>query len=201
MLYLGQGQIEPESYTSNAEEEEAWQALEERMDIIGQNGATGEHYGEPMDDNCPAARIGELGNQVHNLGCDYQNDEDLSDELGQVAVTLWDLAKKAGTRTDAQIEWDGTGLPPCGTICECLFNDGWVKVVVLSVNGDEAWVCRPRGSHIVSKGLGNEFRPIRTQAQIDRALLTETLNCMRKETDVGVIADAIIEMGFRITKP
>ena len=93
MLYLGQGHVEPESYTSNAEEEEAWQAAEERMDIIGQNGATGEHYGEPMDDNCPAARIGELGNQVHSLGCDYQNDEDLSDKLGKVAVMLWDLAE------------------------------------------------------------------------------------------------------------
>ena len=59
---------------------------------------------EPMDDNCPAARIGELGNQVHNLGCDYQNDEDLSDELGQVAVTLWDLAKKVAIRDQAQRE-------------------------------------------------------------------------------------------------
>ena len=76
-------------------------------------------------------------------------------------------------RTQAKTEpattaWDGTGFPPVGTICECLFNDGWVKVVVLSVNGDEAWVRRPRGSHIVSKGLGNEFRPIRTQAQRER---------------------------------
>ena len=68
----------------------------------------------------------------------------------------------------ATTAWDGTGFPPVGTICECLFNDGWVKVVVLSVNGDEAWVRRPRGSHIVSKGLGNEFRPIRTQAQRER---------------------------------
>jgi len=54
---------------------------------------------EPMDDNCPAARIGELGNQAHNLGCGYQNDEDLSDELGRVAVMLWDLANKAAIRT------------------------------------------------------------------------------------------------------
>ena len=58
----------------------------------------------PMDDNCPAARIGELGNQVHNLGCDYQNDEDLSDELGQVAVTLWDLAEKVASLDQAQRE-------------------------------------------------------------------------------------------------
>jgi len=61
---------------------------------------------EPMDDNCPAARIGELGNQVHNLGCDYQNDEDLSDELGQVAVTLWDLAKKVASFDQNQLERD-----------------------------------------------------------------------------------------------
>ena len=96
MLYLGQGQIEPESYTSNAEEEEAWKAAEERMDIIGHNGGTGEHYKEPMDDNCSSARIGDLGNLVHNLGCDYQNDEDLSDKLGRLAIMLWDLAKVAG---------------------------------------------------------------------------------------------------------
>ena len=68
----------------------------------------------------------------------------------------------------ATTTWDGTGLPPRGTICECLFNDGWVKVLVLSVNGYEAWVRRPRGSHIVSKGLGNEFRPIRTKEQQER---------------------------------
>ena len=60
----------------------------------------------PMNDNCPAARIGEIGNQVHNLGCDYQNDEDLSDELGQVAVTLWDLAKKVASLDQAQRERD-----------------------------------------------------------------------------------------------
>ena len=59
---------------------------------------------EPMDDNCPSARIGELGNQAHNLGCDYQNDEDLSDELGKVAVTLWDLAKKAASLDQVQRE-------------------------------------------------------------------------------------------------
>jgi len=73
----------------------------------------------------------------------------------------------------ATTAWDGTGLPPVGTKCECLFNDGWVKVVVLSVNGDEARVRRPRGSHIVSKGLGNEFRPIRTQAQREREEATD----------------------------
>ena len=73
----------------------------------------------------------------------------------------------------ATTTWDGTGLPPRGTICECLFNDGWVKVLVLSVNGYEAWVRRPRGSHIVSEGLGNEFRPIRTPEQRERQSVIE----------------------------
>ena len=81
---------------NSLEEEEAWKAAEERMDIIGHNGGTGEHYKEPMDDNCSSARIGDLGNLVHNLGCDYQNDEDLSDKLGRLAIMLWDLAKVAG---------------------------------------------------------------------------------------------------------
>ena len=65
------------------------------------------------------------------------------------------------------------GLPPVGVECECLFNDGWVKVLVLSVNGDEAWVRRPRGSHIVSEGLGNEFRPLRTPEQRERQSVIE----------------------------
>ena len=86
---------------SSPEEDEAWQAAEKRMDIIGHNGGTGEHYSEPMDDNCPAARIGDLGNQAHNLGCDYQNNEDLSDELSKVAIMLWDLAKKSETSAQA----------------------------------------------------------------------------------------------------
>ena len=32
---------------SSPEEDEAWQAAEQRMDAIGQNGATGEHYVKP----------------------------------------------------------------------------------------------------------------------------------------------------------
>jgi hypothetical protein len=42
--------------------------------------------------------------------------------------------------------------------------------------------------------------PNPTQAQTDRTQLIKTLNQLRGETDVGVIADAIIEMGFGVTK-
>ena len=38
---------ELESPFSSPEEDEAWQAAEQRMDAIGQNGATGEHYVKP----------------------------------------------------------------------------------------------------------------------------------------------------------
>jgi len=96
----------------------------------------------PMDDNCPAARIGEIGNQVHNLGCDYQNDEDLSDELGQVAVTLWDIAKKAAIRPVEA--WQ----PEVGEVCECdwagtgCFSAAIVKyagssIIIVSCGGSE----------------------------------------------------------------
>ena len=42
------------------------------------------------------------------------------------------------------------------------------------------------------------FRPIRTQAKTERTQLLKTLNQLRGETDMGVIADAIIEMGFTL---
>jgi hypothetical protein len=38
---------ELEDQFSSPEEDEAWQAAERRMDIIGQNGGTGEHYESP----------------------------------------------------------------------------------------------------------------------------------------------------------
>ena len=89
--------------------ESSWGIKKPEPEFVEWNGAglppvDTECQPEPMDDNCPAARIGEIGNQAHNLGCDYQNDEDLSDELGQVAVTLWDLAKKVAIRDQAQRE-------------------------------------------------------------------------------------------------
>ena len=127
----------------------------------------------PMDDNCPAARIGELGNQVHNLGCEYQNDEDLSDELGKFASSLWDLAKKAGARTDARPKWNGEGLPPVG--CECEFQntigEPWYVVQIIAhfersavfAAGDDY----PNGCYDGCSHPEN-FRPLKTQAERER---------------------------------
>jgi len=105
----------------------------------------------------------------------------------------------------ATTTWDGTGLPPRGTICECLFNDGWVKVLVLSVNGYEAWVRRPRGSHIVSEGLGNEFRPIRTPEQREQEALAlsiqNAMECVTRrklhDEDSFAVANILTVAGYR----
>jgi hypothetical protein len=48
---------------------------------------------------------------------------------------------------------------------------------------------------------GSERYTPRPVSQTDRTQLIKTLNQLRGETDVGVIADAILELGFRITKP
>jgi len=47
---------------------------------------------EMMDEDSSVARIDELGNQVHNLSC-FQDDEDLSEKLDAVAMTLWEMAQ------------------------------------------------------------------------------------------------------------
>lgn len=50
---------------------------------------------EPQSEQEPVAdRIMELGNQVHNLACEVQNDEALAGELEDIRGRLWDLAGK-----------------------------------------------------------------------------------------------------------
>ena len=48
-----------------------------------------------MDDTSLAAQVGEIGNQIHNLACDHQNDEDLAERLGELRSQLWALAQTA----------------------------------------------------------------------------------------------------------
>ena len=114
----------------------------------------------------------------------------------------------------ATTTWDGTGLPPVGS-------DQTVFVPVTAISGvgalnsDSRWeVVAHRGDSVVvcideygrreyraSMVPARYCRHIPTQAQIDRTQLVKTLNQLRGETDVGVIADSILELGFRITKP
>jgi hypothetical protein len=53
-------------------------------------------------DDHPIRRIGELGNQVHNLGCEWQADENISDALGEIAFKLWEVEKQVRLRTKEQ---------------------------------------------------------------------------------------------------
>jgi len=118
-----------------------------------------------LDDNCPAARIGELGNQVHNLGCDYQNDEDLSDELGQVAVTLWDIAKKAAIRPVEA--WQ----PEVGEVCECDWaGTGCFSAAIVKYAGSSIIIVSCGGSELIVfvEDAAEQLRPVRTRAQTER---------------------------------
>lgn len=47
----------------------------------------------PVDDSGTAYRIGDLGNQIHNLGCSQQNNEELADSLAELAHQAWMLQR------------------------------------------------------------------------------------------------------------
>ena len=74
-------------------------------------------------------------------------------------------------RPDAPEEWDGTGLPPVGTECEC-WHQGvsdrkhWVKCDVIGPYGDYV-ICAPNGGGFYGFDA-NELRQVRTQAQRER---------------------------------
>lgn len=48
----------------------------------------------PVGDGSLQARIGEIGNQVHNIACEHQADEALAERLGTLRGELWRLAQE-----------------------------------------------------------------------------------------------------------
>lgn len=50
---------------------------------------------EILDDDSLARMISELGNQIHNLGCEHQDSEKLSARLEELALQAWELADSA----------------------------------------------------------------------------------------------------------
>lgn len=48
-----------------------------------------------VDDDSLSRQIEDLGNQIHNLGCEHQNDEELSERLQELRTTAWELARRA----------------------------------------------------------------------------------------------------------
>ena len=112
----------------------------------------------------------------------------------------------------APTAWNGTGFPPVGAECEVVwlelpdgggrdFEPALIKGYFDALPGRQVWFSTGEGEDFVHLLANVDFRPIRTQAQIERTQLIKTLNQLRGETDMGVIADSILELGFRITKP
>ena len=71
--------------------------------------------------------------------------------------------------------WNGTGFPPVGTKCEGVWlevpNGGDRVVEVVIVKGyykKQVWFCTTSGEDIAHLTKNVDFRPIRTQAQIER---------------------------------
>jgi len=113
----------------------------------------------------------------------------------------------------ASTPWDGTGLPPAGTECEYHTGSGetkWHQCTVKYVlagddcedaDGFRAVVWCP---HLEKDQIAHlpqfEFRPIRTQDQTDRIQLVTALNQLRGEADMGIVADVILSIGFRLER-
>ena len=166
---------------------------------------------ELMPDDCLAARIDEIGNQVRNLGCDYQNNEDLSERLGAIAADLWALAKKAPIEPVAHHkgqepgriapEWDGEGLPPIGTECERHIGEDVYKVEVVGYHEGTVVVFQHDASPDYTDVHPGYLKPIRSQAERDRDDLAEVLgNCVKMRTTFGEMASAIIAAGWHKAK-
>lgn len=82
---------------------------------------------EVMHEDAPAAIIGNIGNQIHNLGCELQNDEDVSLRLSDLACRLWDAAKLFPTEPTALDRHDAkTREKALREAAEILDDEGWL---------------------------------------------------------------------------
>ena len=146
-----------------------------------------------MPDDCLRARIGEIGNQAHNIGCECQNDEDLSERLGKIACDLWDLAKEVPIEPAAP-EWDGSGLPPVGCDCKIARHGHWIPAKIIAHgedHGEAVAFCQTEFLPLI--GDATQFRPIRAQAERDREdLKVDLMKTLFDGMNAGQVADAIL---------
>lgn len=95
--------------------------------------------------------------------------------------------------------WNGTGQPPVGTECEAEDVDhGWILAIVMAHdNIDDVAVCKTFYGY---DGYSN-FRPIRTQAQIERQELEDFIeSAIAAGLKPKGIVNGIIEKGYRLVK-
>lgn len=59
---------------------------------------------EPVDDTSLQFRIGEIGNQIHNIACEYQDDDELSERLRELRGRLWSIAAEMSHSAPVTVE-------------------------------------------------------------------------------------------------
>ena len=98
--------------------------------------------------------------------------------------------------------WDGIGFPPVGTECEVVIAALKPRTVCfVGIKSSGSVVIETVDGELKSYHRSQvNFRPIRSQAQIDRTQLVKTLSQLRGETDMGVVADVILSIGFRLER-
>ena len=95
-------------------------------------------------------------------------------EYAQKAMLTRILARLV-IRPDAPEEWDGTGFPPVGTVCEGVWlemPDGGDRdfegMIIKGYYKKQVWFCTTSGENITHLAENVTFRPARTQAQRER---------------------------------
>lgn len=99
-------------------------------------------------------------------------------------------------------EWDGSGLPPVGTVCEYLWGDGeWRKCEIVAhyfanAVAVDAFYCNA----VLLQPL--MFRPIRTPEQIaaeERLHAIDEMYSVIRESQIKTVA-ALYDAGYRKTE-
>lgn len=109
--------------------------------------------------------------------------------------------------------WNGAGLPPLGTVCECRDSGGtWRQVKITAIAEKGVCFVDEEGFEIYIQH-GDRFRPIRTEAQIaaeDREKAIEQMepvaaeawrNCQSGDDMITVICRALYDAGYRKQEP
>ena len=86
-------------------------------------------------------------------------------------------------------------------MCECDWvGAGCFSKAIVRYSGSSIIIVSCGGSELIVfvEDAAEQLRPVRTRAQIDRTQLVKTLNQLRGETDMGVVADVILSIGFTL---
>lgn len=105
-------------------------------------------------------------------------------------------------------EWNGTGLPPVGTVCECQNNEmKWLQGTIVYVgkdNGTPLAIMQTKTE--ILYGEAGEFRPIRTPEQIAAEEREKAIDGMFNEANERAfmsyreLCAALYDAGYRKTE-